>query len=114
MAIPGALGEYALGESESLGDSIRPSGIASDAAFGLPTVTADAYELTVTGIASAEAFGSPIVQESAIFPDGIASAAAFGVPSVIIVIAPPGIASAAAFGSPGVWELVYYNPVSRV
>lgn len=111
----GALGEFALGETESdSGNTISPTSIDSAEAFGTHTVTADNYAIFPDAIASAEAFGSPNVELDKISPVSIDSAEAFGTASVILVISPTAIASAEAFGSPGVWELVIYKPVSKI
>jgi hypothetical protein len=112
----GALGELALGETESAGDTIYPSSISSAEAFGSPTVTADIYVIFPAAIASAEAFGSPVVQENTGTITGagdIASAQAFGTPSVVLVTSPSSIASAEAFGVPFMGVEVTYEKVSR-
>jgi hypothetical protein len=108
----GALGEFALGETESTGTTIRPSSIASAEAWGTHTVTADAYVILPASIPSGEAWGTPTVGENSIYPDSIPSGEAWGTASLILVISPGSIASAEAWGSPSVYELIVYEPVS--
>lgn len=86
--------------------TIEPTGIASTAAIGSPTVTYGPITVAPTGIASTSAVGSPTVSLGPITvaPIGIASGSTVGTPSVSLTyaIAPTGIASTAAVGTPTV------------
>jgi hypothetical protein len=118
MAIPGALGEYTLGETESESGVISPSSIASAEAFGIPVVSGNVAIIGAGGIASGEAFGSPTVQENVgtiVDAGDIASGEAFGTPTITVtyIISPASIASAEVFGVPFLGEVVTYSPVSR-
>jgi hypothetical protein len=113
----GALGEHALGETESDGGiTISPSSIASGEAFGTAIVSGDVAIIGAGGIATGESFGTAIVSENTgtiVDAGDIATGQAFGTPSIVLVIAPVAIASAEAFGVPFLGEVVTYGPVSR-
>jgi hypothetical protein len=86
---------------------VSPSGIPSDEAFGDPALTPGAVTISPTGIASEEAFGTALIQLY-IVPAGIGSDEAFGNSTITpgaVTISPNGISSAEAFGdhviSPG-------------
>jgi hypothetical protein len=82
--------------------TVTPTGIASDEAFGAPAVVGDGL-VRPAGIASGEAFGAPTVAGAGvIMPAGIASDEAFGAPTVIlgVLIQPGGVPSEEAFGTP--------------
>lgn len=83
--------------------SVFPSGIASAAAFGTPTLTPGNLNLSISGIPSAEAFGSvgaPSQQAPGL--GGIASAGAFGtIQSLDQQVTLSGIPSQEAFGGIG-------------
>lgn len=81
--------------------TITPTGITSEEAFGSPVVVAD-QEIAPSGIASAEAFGTAQLNLT-VTPTGIASAEAFGSPSIAMVVSPSGIASSEAWGTPEVF-----------
>lgn len=90
-----------LTETYPLDAVLEPTGIATGAALGSPTITAPAT-LEPTGIATGAAFGSPTVTASTILaPTGIATGVALGSPTVTApaALAPAGISSAEAFGS---------------
>jgi len=111
---------------------IYPTGIASQEAFGSPTVLPGAVIIQPSAIQSAEALGSPqlnlklfaqsiptaeafgtvlvILGAVIIQPSGIASLEAFGTPNLLYdqVIIPTGIASQEAFGSPTVILVMNY------
>lgn len=62
---------------------LNPTGIASQEAFGTPSVTV-ANTITATGIASEEAFGTPYINaEQTIICAGIASEEAFGTANLV-------------------------------
>lgn len=83
--------------------TIAPSGIASLEAFGTATITPGAVSIAPSGIASAEAFGTAAISlgTSDILPSSIGTSEAFGSASLasVVSIAPSGIASAEAFGT---------------
>ena len=79
---------------------LLPNGIPSDEAFGLASIS---LSIGVTGIPSDEAFGTPVVITALeLQPNGIPSGEAFGSPTITIDISPEGIISAEAFGTPAV------------
>jgi hypothetical protein len=113
----GALGEFALGETESDGSiTISPSSISSAEAFGTAVVSGNVAIIGAGGISSGEAFGVATVQQNTgtiVDAGDIASAQALGTPSVVLVISPTSVASAEAFGVLNIGEIVTYGPVSR-
>lgn len=106
IAPPGIASEEAFGTPTlATGSvSISPSGIVSTEAFGTTTVTLDAVTLLPVGIASEEAFGATSVNVGAVTltPSGIASQEAFGTAALstgAVSVSPNGIASAELFGT---------------
>lgn len=88
--------------------TISPSGIASTAAVGTPSITSHAF-IIPGGVASTTALGTPTVAGTLppVQPGGVASTLALGSPTVVAGaahIAPSGIASTAAFGTPEIVE----------
>ena len=87
-------------------DTIAPTGIASDEAFGAHAVAADA-SVSPSGIASGEAFGAHVVGTGLqVAPTGIASSEAFGAHVVGEQVAPTGIASGEAFGGAAIAHVI--------
>jgi hypothetical protein len=99
-----------IGSVEGTTQGIYPTGVASPAAVGSPTVAAGASLVSPAGLASAAAVGAPTITVGAVLvsPAGIASAAAIGSPTVAVgapgasSLFPVGVASVAAVGSPTV------------
>jgi hypothetical protein len=91
------------GEDAS-GQVVTPSGIASQEAFGTPTIIQPGQVITPLGIPGIVVFGTPTVQGGAdeihITPGGIASEEAFGSPTV--VQASPDVFD----GPPCNWEII--------
>lgn len=102
----GIASEEAFGSpSVSLALSAAPGGIASGEAFGTPTAALGAVGVvaTATGIPSQEAFGTAAVDAAlTASPTGIVGLDAFGTPSATLAVtaSPVGISSAEAFGVP--------------
>jgi hypothetical protein len=88
--------------------TVSPSGIASTAAFGTPTLTTGEVTVSPSGISSTVAFGSPTVDAptaGTVSPTGISGTVVFGSPTITtgsVTVSPTGIASTAAFGTPSV------------
>lgn len=107
LAPTGIASEEAFG-SPSLTLIIAPSGIASLESFGSPSLELEGNYICPSGIASLEALGSPVViNRQVITPPSIPSSFAAGSHSVVLqvqVIAPAGIPSAFAAGTPGLYQ----------
>lgn len=85
--------------------TVTPTGLGSGAASGSPTITPPSQTVGPTGLASGSAIGSLTVTPGAVSvsPTGKASSAAIGTPTVTpgaIAVAPTGLGSAAASGTP--------------
>lgn len=82
--------------------TVTPTGIASDEAFGSPSMTGN-INLSPSGIATAEAVGTPTeLGNLNVAPSGIASVEVFGSPSITatLTVNPTGITSAEQVGNP--------------
>ena len=102
---------YAIGniliKAAPVDQTVSPSGIASTAALGSPSVSAGAVTVSPTGIASTAAVGTPTVSAGAVTvsPSGIGSTAAVGAPTVAagpVTVSPGGIAPTSTVGTPAV------------
>lgn len=91
---------YGLAPSDQ---NVSPTSVASQAAIGSPTITAETT-ISPTSVASQAAIGNPTVinQLQIIYPAGVVSQAAIGIPGVVLagLILPSGIPSQAAVGTP--------------
>ena len=84
--------------------TVIPTGVASAAAAGTPTITT-ATTVVPTGVASAAAAGTPtLTTATTVVPTGVPTAAAAGTPTVTTAttVVPTGVPSAAAAGTPTV------------
>jgi len=93
--------------SASADQTVTPSGIASAASVGTPTITTGAVTVSPTGIATAASLGVPTLTTGpvTVSPSGIASVAALGTPTVTpgaVTVTPTGIDSGAVLGTPTV------------
>jgi hypothetical protein len=95
--------------------TISPTGIASSASPGTPSIAKGAVSVSPTGIASARALGTPTIGGAiTLHPLGIASRQGFGTPTVTggaVVVSPTGIGSRAQVGVPTVTGAVVIVPV---
>lgn len=70
-------------------NSLAPTGIASEEAFGSATVTPGPVEILPQGTASTEAFGTALitigVPNFTLYPTGIASIGSFGTPTLTLI-----------------------------
>jgi len=107
-------GEYIVPVKSSGGVTLTPSGIASQEAFGTPSIIADQF-IQPAGIASLESFGSHLVAAGLVVsPSGIASLEAFGSHSLqsVVTISPGAIPSSEVFGSIAIATAVTVSPTS--
>lgn len=89
------------------GQTVSPTGVASVAAVGSPTLTVGAVTVIPTGIGPVAAVGSPVVANAGspatIIPSGVASAAAVGAPALtagVVAVSPTGITPPGVLGAP--------------
>lgn len=87
--------------------NISPTGIASTAAFGTPTLAPGAVTVSPSGVASTVAFGALNLSPGSVTvgPAGVASTVAFGSVTLApgsVTITPAAVASTVAFGTPTV------------
>lgn len=92
---PSGIATSAAYGSPTIGTTVAPAGVATAAALGAPGVGAS---LSPTGIATVSALGSPTLPGVA--PSGIAAAAALGAPSLAVTLGPGGIVTGEAWGLP--------------
>ena len=91
---------------------VAPTSIPSETAFGTPSLTGAAV-LTPSGIPSETSTGSPAITTGEVYiePEGIPSLEAFGLPTVsvgVLFITPIGLASAEELGTPEIKLFVQY------
>lgn len=89
------------------GSTVSPSGIASDEAFGSPSIVLGSVTLGATAISSEEVFGSPslLAGSSFVQPSAIPTGEALGSPNIdvgAVLIEPLSIVSEELFGTPDV------------
>jgi hypothetical protein len=83
--------------------TVSPSGLASTAALGAPTITAT-RTVSPSGVGSTAALGAPTITATrTVSPSGVASTAALGAPTLApgpVTLSPAGLASTSALGAP--------------
>ena len=84
------------------GVTIEPTGIASSAVIGTPSLI---VELHPNGVGSASAIGTPALTVE-LHPTGVPSTAAIGTPSLVVELHPTGVPSAAAIGTPSLTTIL--------
>ncbi|MEU0937612.1 DUF4082 domain-containing protein [Embleya sp. NPDC005971] len=99
------------------GTTLGPTGIASTATPGTPTLTPRTVTLGPTAIASTTAAGTPTVTPNTVTlaPQGIPQTSAVGTPTVTaatLTLGPTGIVPAAALGAPGVTARAVLGPTA--
>lgn len=103
---------YVPEASGSSPQTVNPTGIASAAVAGTPTVTTS-ITVAPTGIPTAAAAGTPSVSTATtVSPTGIPTAAAAGTPTVTTAttVSPTGIPTAVSVGTPTVTTAVTVSP----
>jgi hypothetical protein len=112
IATTAALGGPSLADGSM---TVAPSGIAKTAALGSPALTDGSMAITPSGRSVSASLGSPAVVDGslAITPTGRAVSAALGAPALAdesMVIAPTGIAATIALGTPGLGQSLDIAP----